>query len=188
MTRRDPPPNLGSLTKRIANLAADTGRPVRRIQRAVANTVIGQTLPPGVVKGGTALKLRVGEAGSRFTPDLDVARSASVSLEDYLDALDENLAVGWSGFTGRIVVLDPAEPDGVPTATIAISDSATALRTSVVARNRFRATWAFKISSSPGSLTGAAPALSSSTLDWSISTPMTECPSWLKQAAVTAPT
>lgn len=114
MTRRDPPPNLDSLTKRIANLATETGRPVRRIQRAVANTVIGQVLPPGVVKGGTALKLRVGEAGSRFTPDLDVARSSTVSLEDYLDALDENLAVGWSGFTGRIVTLAPAEPAGVP--------------------------------------------------------------------------
>jgi len=114
MTRRDPPPHLGSLTKRIGNLAADTGRPVRRIQRAVANTVIGQTLPPGVVKGGTALKLRVGETGSRFTPDLDAARSAGTSLEDYLGALDANLGAGWSGFTGRIVVLDPAEPDGVP--------------------------------------------------------------------------
>lgn len=76
--------------------------------------MLGQVLPPGVVKGGTALKLRVGEAGSRFTPDLDVARSSTVSLDEYLDALDENLAVGWSGFTGRIVTLEPAEPVGVP--------------------------------------------------------------------------
>jgi len=54
MTRRVPPPNLGSLTKRIATLAVGTGRPVRRIQRAVANTVIGplrvaQSWPPTVV-------------------------------------------------------------------------------------------------------------------------------------------
>jgi len=50
-------------------------RPVRRLRRALANTVVGQMLPPGVVKGGTAMKVRVGEAGSRFTPDLDAAVS-----------------------------------------------------------------------------------------------------------------
>lgn len=40
----------------------------RPVQRVVTNTVIGQMLPPGVVKGGTAIKLRVGESASRFTP------------------------------------------------------------------------------------------------------------------------
>jgi len=51
--REDPPTNLRSLEARIDNLARRRGRPVRRIQRAVANTVVGQMLPPGVVKGGT---------------------------------------------------------------------------------------------------------------------------------------
>ena len=49
--REAPPTNLRSLEKRIDNLANQLGRPVRRIQRAVANTVVGQMLPPGVVKG-----------------------------------------------------------------------------------------------------------------------------------------
>ena len=101
-----PPSNLRSLTTRIDNLAREQGRSVRRIQRAVANTVVGQMLPPGVVKGGTAMKLRVGEAGSRFTPDLDVARAASLTLEDYLGELSDRLAEGWSGFTGTVTELD----------------------------------------------------------------------------------
>ena len=61
--RQTTPPSLRSLEKRIDNLAKDLGRPVRRIQRAVANTAVGQMLPPNVVKGGTAMKLRVGETG-----------------------------------------------------------------------------------------------------------------------------
>ena len=114
LKRDDSPSNLRSLTTRIDNLARKRGRPVRRIQRAVANTVVGQMLPPGVVKGGTAMKLRVGEAGSRFTPDLDVARSASLTLEDYLVDLGDRLADGWGGFTGTVTELDGSQPEGVP--------------------------------------------------------------------------
>lgn len=55
--RSDPPPNRRSLEKRIDNLARAPGRPTRRIQRAVANTIVGQMLPPGVVKGGTCAHL-----------------------------------------------------------------------------------------------------------------------------------
>jgi hypothetical protein len=113
-TKRETPTNLRSLTARVENIARLQGRPVRRIQRAVANTVIGQMLPPGVVKGGTAMKLRVGEAGSRFTPDLDVARSELLTLDDYLDDLAQCLANGWGGFTGALEQLEPAQPDGVP--------------------------------------------------------------------------
>ena len=60
------------------------------------------------------MKLRVGEAASRFTPDLDAARSAEVTLDDYLDALAARLAEGWGGFTGELEELDPPQPEGVP--------------------------------------------------------------------------
>jgi hypothetical protein len=113
-TRGGLPSNLRSLETRIGNLARMQSRPIRRVQRVVANTVVGQMLPPGVVKGGTAMKLRVGEAGSRFTPDLDAARPGDVTLDDYLDELAERLAAGWGGFTGAIEELEPAEPVGVP--------------------------------------------------------------------------
>lgn len=114
MIQRTPPSNLRSLETRIANVAKENGRPIRRVQRAVANTIIGQMLPPGVVKGGTAIKLRVGEARSRFTVDLDAARHADVELDDYLDELAERLMVGWDGFTGTVEALEPAQPFGIP--------------------------------------------------------------------------
>ena len=71
--RTDPPTSLRHLIRMVDDLARSQGRRPRRVQRAVANTVVGQMLPSGVVKGGTAMELRVGEAGSRFTPDLDTA-------------------------------------------------------------------------------------------------------------------
>lgn len=71
-------------------------------------------LPPGVVKGGTAMKVRVGEAGSRFTPDLDASRDRTLPLDAYLDQLDERLAEGWNGFTGTLTQLPTPRPEGVP--------------------------------------------------------------------------
>ncbi|MHB8470476.1 MAG: hypothetical protein ACYDCH_12090 [Gaiellaceae bacterium] len=60
-SQREAPTNLASLQARISNLARDRGQQPRRIERAVASTVVGQMLPDGVVKGGTAMKIRVGE-------------------------------------------------------------------------------------------------------------------------------
>ncbi len=111
---REPPRNLRSLTTRIENLARERGRPVKRIQRVIANTVVGQMLPASVVKGGTAMKLRVGEQASRFTPDLDASRDRSLSLQEYLDRLDDGLAAGWEGFTATLTRLAAPQPEGVP--------------------------------------------------------------------------
>jgi nucleotidyltransferase AbiEii toxin of type IV toxin-antitoxin system len=111
----EPPRNLASLTARISNAANQRDVPVRRIQRVVANTVIGQVLPSGVVKGGTAIKLRVGEPGSRFTPDFDATRPADTTLDNYIDELADKLEAGWGGFTGTVETLEPSEPPGVPT-------------------------------------------------------------------------
>ena len=112
--RGTPPSNLRSLQARIDNEEATRNQPVRRIMRAVANVAVGQMLPPSVVKGGTAMKLRVGEPGSRFTPDFDASRSADITLDDYIDELADRLAGGWSGFTGTVEQEDAATPDGVP--------------------------------------------------------------------------
>jgi len=107
------PGNLAHLQRLIAELAGADGE-VRRVQRAVANTVVGQMLPPGVVKGGTAMKLRLGEAGSRFTPDLDVARRSGLSEDDYLEIFAQGLRGGWTGFTGTIEADTRPMPAGVP--------------------------------------------------------------------------
>lgn len=114
MTGRDAPSSLRSLEDRIRNVARARGTVVRRIQRVVANTVVGQMLPPGVVKGGTAMQVRLGEGASRFTPDLDASRAKSLPLDEYITALEAGLAAGWGGFTGTVEMIAPRTPEGVP--------------------------------------------------------------------------
>jgi hypothetical protein len=113
-SQRVAPTNLASLLARINNLARERGQQFRRIQRAVASTVVGQMLPDGVVKGGTAMKIRIGEAGSRYTPDFDVSRSRNVTVDDYVEQLRDRLEHGWSGFTGTVSVLEPRQVEDVP--------------------------------------------------------------------------
>lgn len=112
--QREAPSNLASLQARIRNVANERGQQQRRIQRAVASTVVGQMLPDGVVKGGTATKIRVGEAGSRYTPDFDASRSRNVTVDDYVEQLRDRLERGWSGFTGTVRVLERQVEDVPP--------------------------------------------------------------------------
>ncbi len=112
--QREAPTNLASLQARIRNVAREREQQERRIQRAIASTVVGQMLPDGVVKGGTAMKIRVGEAGSRYTPDFDASRSPNVTVEDYVEQLRDRLQNGWSGFTGTVRVLEPRQVEDVP--------------------------------------------------------------------------
>lgn len=100
--------NLDEAIRRVAGL--DAG--YVRVKTVIANTIVGQMLPDGVVKGGSALKLRFGDTNTRSTTDLDVARKST--LEEYISKLDERLAKGWHGFTGKIVERKPAKPKGVP--------------------------------------------------------------------------
>lgn len=83
-----------------------------QIKVIMANAIIGQLLPSGVVKGGSAMKLRYGDATIRFTTDLDTARG--INLTKYLDELERALKIGWNGFTGRLVIKSPANPQNVP--------------------------------------------------------------------------
>ena len=85
-----------------------------RARTTLANVVVGQMLPACAVKGGSAIKLRFGEAITRYTTDLDVARA--LGLADFVSSLERNLHEGWGGFTGNVVVKEPAKPSGVPSA------------------------------------------------------------------------
>lgn len=109
-----PPPNLNSLTARIRNAATADGRVTRRLELIVADTAVGQMLPPGVVKGGAAMQIRLGDAESRATRDLDAARAAELSLDAYLEQLDDRLAAGWAGFTGTVRDGEGPSPADVP--------------------------------------------------------------------------
>ena len=108
------PPNLTSLQARIRNEAIGNGRLGRRLELIVADTAVGQMLPPGVVKGGAAMTIRLGEAQTRATRDLDAARAADLTANAYLDALDERLAAGWGGFTGTVRAIEKPSPKEVP--------------------------------------------------------------------------
>lgn len=83
-----------------------------RVRKTIANTVVGQLLPKGAIKGGSSLKLRYGDKTTRFTQDLDAARAEE--LEVFIQKLDTALVEGWSGFSGNVVRLQPAKPKNVP--------------------------------------------------------------------------
>lgn len=78
----------------------------------VANAIVAQLLPNGSVKGGSAIKMRLGDGFTRFTTDLDVARSSA--LGEFSDHLAHSLATGWEGFTGTLVEGRKAHPKDVP--------------------------------------------------------------------------
>ena len=72
-----------------------------RNRAVIANAVISQMLPNAVIKGGSSLKIRFGDASTRATTDLDVARS--VDSYEFAESFEEMLSAGWEGFTGRLV-------------------------------------------------------------------------------------
>ncbi|MDO9398106.1 MAG: nucleotidyl transferase AbiEii/AbiGii toxin family protein [Herbiconiux sp.] len=104
------PANLSSLRQRLRNIEGDQ-EAVNRRTVGMALVVVGQLLPAGAVKGGSAMALRYGRA-TRFTRDLDAARSGSLS--DFTADFAERLRAGWAGFTGRLVERSAPKPDGVP--------------------------------------------------------------------------
>ena len=86
------PNSCTNLKKAIERLAAGKGDAVR-LGRVLADVVLGQMLPDGVVKGGSALLFRYGGAATRYTRDVDAARTADE--ERYFADLEERVAAGW---------------------------------------------------------------------------------------------
>jgi len=101
-----------NLDKAIARLAENDPKLTVDIRMSMANAIVGQFLPEGVVKGGTALKFRFGGANARYTMDLDTAWKSN--LETFIKAFKVRLASGWEGFTGNLIVLPQASPRGLP--------------------------------------------------------------------------
>lgn len=84
------------------------------IRSMMANVLVGQFLPEGVVKGGSSLKFRYGNRNTRVTTDFDTA--ARHDRERFIDQLSVHLAKGWEGFTFEVVRLKPAKPKDTPAA------------------------------------------------------------------------
>lgn len=107
-----PPVSVRALEQRIRNLEGEEGLAQRR-RVSMALVVVGQMLPGGVIKGGSAMALRYGR-GTRFTRDLDAARAQT--LARFRSDFEEALRAGWAGFTGRLVERPAPRPPTIPTA------------------------------------------------------------------------
>lgn len=106
-----PPRSLSALNQRLRNLEDDETLAFRR-RTTMALVVVGQMLPEGAVKGGSAMALRYG-SNTRFTRDLDAARVKDLTA--FRADFEERLREGWGGFTGRLVERTPPKPAGIPT-------------------------------------------------------------------------
>jgi len=110
MSRTEPPINLKALNQKIAGSSLDELERTRRVQ-IMANIVLTQMMPDGAIKGGSAMKIRMGDSATRFSKDLDVSRKDD--LKSFIDKLEENLVMGWSGFSGILITDKQAKPKGV---------------------------------------------------------------------------
>jgi hypothetical protein len=108
----DVPNSVRSLEQRIRNLEGTEELAIRR-RVGMALVVVGQMLPEGAIKGGSAMALRYGR-GTRFTQDLDAARVQP--LARFRSDFEDSLAAGWAGFTGRLIERTAPRPSAVPTA------------------------------------------------------------------------
>lgn len=106
------PTNVRSLEQRMRNLEGSDGSALRR-RVGMALVVVGQMLPEGAIKGGSAMALRYGR-GTRFTRDLDAARVQP--LARFRQDFEESLSAGWAGFTGRLIEKAAPRPSAVPSA------------------------------------------------------------------------
>lgn len=105
-------PNTCTNLIKAINRIAGPERDALRLGRALANVIVAQMLPDGVVKGGSSLMFRYGGNMTRYTRDMDTARV--MELDVYLDKLEASLKAGWNGFTGRLQRVEPPHPAGVP--------------------------------------------------------------------------
>ena len=94
------PQNVAFLERYIRRMFT-IERDAYRMRVSMANVVLAQMLPGGVVRGGTSMNLRYGPDKSRFTMDFDTAQQGDV--DSFRAALEARLKEGWSEFTGKLV-------------------------------------------------------------------------------------
>lgn len=99
------PNSMRHLDDAIRRLCGGAPQDFVRARTVMANAIVASMLPDGVVKGGSALKMRFGEENTRFTTDLDTATATDPAA--YAAQLDSRLRTGWEGFSGRVVKKGP---------------------------------------------------------------------------------
>ena len=106
------PNSVRHLDDAIRRLGGNTPQGFVQARTVMANAIVASMIPDGVIKGGSALKMRFGDVATRFTIDLDTATALDAAL--YAARLGASLRTGWEGFTGRVVPRSPASPKGIP--------------------------------------------------------------------------
>ncbi len=106
------PNSMRHLDDAIRRLSGNAPQAYVAARTLMANALVASMLPDGVIKGGSALKMRFGEEATRFTTDLDTATVTDPA--EYAARLDSKLRSGWEGFSGRVVARGPASPEGIP--------------------------------------------------------------------------
>jgi len=107
------PGSLSVLQRRITQAARSRDQTASRLQVTVAQIVVAQLLPGGAIKGGAGLKLRLGNAFTRDSRDLDTAVREDVDA--FVVELAARLEEGWGHFTGQVLPGVPPTPAGIPT-------------------------------------------------------------------------
>ena len=101
-----------NLDKAIARMAGEDPRMTVDIRMSMANAIVVQFLPEGVVKGGMSLKFRFGSDNARYTLDLDTAWKTD--LDTFLTSFRRRLSEGWEGFSGEVFIRPQPSPVAVP--------------------------------------------------------------------------
>lgn len=100
--------NLDMAIRRMGDGNAD----YLRNRSIIANAIVGQMLAGAVAKGGSSLKIRFGDLGTRATTDLDAARVGEAAV--FAEGFARRLAGGWEGFTAKLIEKPKAHPKNVP--------------------------------------------------------------------------
>ena len=106
-----PPRNVSALQRGIRLISASNEN-AAHMQLIMANVVAGQFLTGAVMRGGASLKLRYGDAVTRYTMDFDASRS--ISEDEFIENYNKRLSLGWNGFSGRVVRMPKPRPRNVP--------------------------------------------------------------------------
>lgn len=115
------PGNLRSLQARLRSQAKREGALEGRVQRQLGTVVVGAMLervdlgtagPPLLVKGGSALELRLGLAGSRTSKDLDAVLRGEMRV--FLPQVGQAVTEPLGGFTGRVERPEAIRVPGMP--------------------------------------------------------------------------
>lgn len=88
------PNSMRHLDDAIRRLCGGAPQDFVRARTVMANAIVASMLPDGVVKGGSALKMRFGEENTRFTTDLDTATATDPAAYAAQARLEAPLRLG----------------------------------------------------------------------------------------------